>query len=441
MSQKNAEPAGQVLKPEKLPTPILAEAGFGNSAEARDRKRAEKILGELLDAQQALSEKAVPQWGGARYSSLVEIAKKGDEAFRDKQYTKVVELYAGGIAVLKELETILPEQLSSTLKKGYGALTVGDSVAAHRYFTLALAMDPGNDNARLGMDRTTNIEQVFKLLDSAKEHETQQNFEQSLADYKKAVLMDPDSELAKTGIIRVKRIIVEQNFHGIMSRGFDALNLGNYSKAKQAFQKARTIKPASKQINEALNQANEGLKIEKITLHKQKAMAAERLENWKIATNHYTSVLALDPDVQFAQQGKIRSEQFVKIHGQLDYYLKQPSRLYSKDPLVHAEKLLSFASSLGNSRPKLTEKISLLTKQIQFASTPVSIQLKSDNLTEIAIYKVGKFGTFLTQELMLRPGIYTVVGARLGYRDIRKQLIVDGHDKVTTLVVRCEEPI
>ena len=170
-------------------------------------------------------------------------------------------------------------------------------------------------------------------------------------------------------------------------------------------------------------------------------MAAERLENWKTAADHYTSVLALDPDVQFAQQGKVRSGQFVKVHGQLDYYLKEPSRLYSKDPLVHAQKLLSFTNSLGNTGPKLSKKLASLTKQIHYASTPVSIHLKSDNMTEIAIYKVGKFGTFSTRELMLRPGTYTVVGARPGYRDIRKQIIVDGNRSAATFVVRCEEPI
>ncbi len=439
--QKNTVVVAQAPKSGKLPTPALAEDSFGKVAEARDRIKAEKILGELLDSQKTLTEKAVQQWGGEEYSKLVGIAKKGDEAFRDEQYTKAAALYSQGVDILMRLETILPERLELTIKKGYSALISGDGVGAHRHFTLALAMDPSNDYARRGLGRATHIEQVFELLASAKEHETQQRFEQSLMDYQNAASIDPDLELAKIGINRIKRIIVEQNFHGIMTGGFEALNFGNYSKAKKAFQKARAIKPASKEINEALNQANEGLKIEKINFHKQKAMAAERLENWKTAMHHYTSALALDPDVQFAQQGKVRSEHFVKVHGQLDYYLKQPSRLYSKDPLAHARKLLTFANSLGNTGPKLSQKIASLTKQIQYASTPVSIQLKSDNMTEIAIYKVGRFGTFSTRELMLRPGTYTVVGARPGYRDIRKEIIVDGHRNVTAFVVRCEEPI
>ena len=441
VSQKNAVAVGQVLEPGKSATPALAEDGFGKATEIRDRIKAEKILSELLDTQTDLSEKDVPQWAGAQYSSLVEIAKKGDEAFRDKQYVKAVARYSQGVDVLKELETVLPERLELTIKKGNSALISGDGVTAHRHFTLALAMDPGNDYARRGLDRTTHIEQVFELLASAKEHETQQRYEQALTDYKNAFAIDSELESARIGVIRVKRIIVEQDFQRIMSGGFDALNLGNYSKAKKAFQKARAIKPDSKEIIEALNQANEGLKIEKITFHKQKAMAAERLENWQTAADHYTSVLALDPDVQFAQQGKVRSEQFEKVHAQLDYYLIQPSRLYSKDPLVDAQKLLSFAKSLGNTGPKLAKKIASLTKQVQYASTPVSIQLKSDNMTEVAIYKVGRFGTFSTKELMLRPGTYTVVGARPGYRDIRKEIIVGGNQNTAAFVVRCEEPI
>ncbi len=441
IAQKNPGASDQVIKSGKSPTPPVAEIGFKKETETKNKIKAEKILGHLLNLQETLHEKAVSKWGGAQYSKLLDITKTGDNAFHEQQFSKAATLYAQGVNILEELETVLPERLEQVIKEGDAALTLGNGVVAQQHFTLALTMDPSNDYVRRNLSRAAHIEQVFKLLKLAKEHETQQRFKQSLTDYKNAASIDPDSELAQSGIDRVHRIIVEQNFNKIMSRGFDALNLGNFSKAKKAFQKARTIKPASKEINEALNQANEGLKIENITVNKQKAMAAERHENWQTATDHYASVLALDPDVLFAQQGKKRSEQFLQVNQQLDYYLKKPSRLYSKDPLVHAQKLLSFANSLENPGNKLTKKLSALATQIKQAQTPISIKLISDNATEVVIYKVGKLGTFSTQELMLRRGTYTVVGTRPGYRDIRKQIIVDGNPGTPPFPVRCEERI
>ncbi len=67
--------------------------------------------------------------------------------------------------------------------------------------------------------------------------------------------------------------------------------------------------------------------------------------------------------------------------------------------------------------------------------------MHSDNQTDVAIYKVGKFGKFSSREIELKPGKYTIVGSRSGFRDVRKviTILADMADK--TIQVRCEEPI
>jgi hypothetical protein len=69
------------------------------------------------------------------------------------------------------------------------------------------------------------------------------------------------------------------------------------------------------------------------------------------------------------------------------------------------------------------------------------VALASDSLTEVTIYRVGRFGSFERKDVELLPGRYTVVGQRAGYRDVRRELeLVPGRD-VPTVVIRCEEPI
>jgi len=70
---------------------------------------------------------------------------------------------------------------------------------------------------------------------------------------------------------------------------------------------------------------------------------------------------------------------------------------------------------------------------------PVTVTLYSDGQTEVAVYHVGRLGTFTEHRLELLPGEYTVVGTRAGYRDVRKQLQVPPGVSVL-LVIRCEEP-
>ena len=73
--------------------------------------------------------------------------------------------------------------------------------------------------------------------------------------------------------------------------------------------------------------------------------------------------------------------------------------------------------------------------------TPVRVTLESDNLTEITVFKVGRLGAFSSRTLELRPGAYTAMGSRPGYRDVRRNFRVGPGSDGTPVVVRCEEPI
>ena len=75
------------------------------------------------------------------------------------------------------------------------------------------------------------------------------------------------------------------------------------------------------------------------------------------------------------------------------------------------------------------------------AQTPSTVTLNSDGLTSVQIYHVGRLGQFTSQQLELRPGTYTVVGSRPGYRDVRKTLTVKSGAQQQILDIRCEEAI
>ncbi len=57
------------------------------------------------------------------------------------------------------------------------------------------------------------------------------------------------------------------------------------------------------------------------------------------------------------------------------------------------------------------------------------------------VYKTGRLGKFARRELDLRPGTYTVVGSRRGYKDVRRQLVVETGAAPKPFEVRCEEKI
>ena len=91
--------------------------------------------------------------------------------------------------------------------------------------------------------------------------------------------------------------------------------------------------------------------------------------------------------------------------------------------------------------PVLRQQVADLDRLLQVAVTPVRVTLESDNLTEVTLFKVGRLGVFSSRTLELRPGAYTVVGSRPGYRDVRRIFRVTPGSDGAPVVVRCEEPI
>ncbi len=91
--------------------------------------------------------------------------------------------------------------------------------------------------------------------------------------------------------------------------------------------------------------------------------------------------------------------------------------------------------------PRLADKIRRLQFLIVEATTPRIVTLKSDGLTSVQIYHVGRLGQFISQQLELRPGTYTVVGSRPGYRDVRHTLTVKPGAEQPSLEIRCEETV
>ena len=106
-----------------------------------------------------------------------------------------------------------------------------------------------------------------------------------------------------------------------------------------------------------------------------------------------------------------------------------------------AEGLLQQAREVDSPGPRHRRQVASLEKALAEVRTLVAVVLESDGRTEIVVHKVGRLGTFTQKRLELRPGTYTVVGTRPGYRDVRRQLVIDPAVALPSLVVRCEEEI
>ena len=174
---------------------------------------------------------------------------------------------------------------------------------------------------------------------------------------------------------------------------------------------------------------------------RRKASDSAKAEDWAAAVTYYQQAISIDGNAGFAREGLVQAQERLRLHRQFDHYLADATRVYSAQPLANAEQLLSFTPQAAEAEPRLAEKIAALRQQVSQARTPLTVTLKSDGETEVVIYHVGRLGRFLDQQLELRPGTYTAVGSRPGYRDVRKVFTVRPGAPPSPLEIRCEEAI
>jgi hypothetical protein len=181
--------------------------------------------------------------------------------------------------------------------------------------------------------------------------------------------------------------------------------------------------------------------MSRIEALREKALAAEKNEDWGMALESYQATLEIDNSVQFAVRGEARAQERVRIEKHMAFYLEKPKVLESDPHLANGIELLQEASKIEPKGPRLAGQIEKLDQLVKIAKTPMRVTLESDNLTEVAVYKVGRLGKFHTRDLNLRPGTYTVVGTRDGYKDVRQKMVVKPGEEGLRITLKCEERI
>ncbi len=302
-------------------------------------------------------------------------------------------------------------------------------------------IDPAHQSAQKGLKRARTIETVLQLIESGKQHEKDSALSLARTQYQKALQIDPEADEARRALNRVTDLIIEQQFSQLMSAGLTAFHNNDYALARTRLLKAKSLKPGSREVSDALLQVDQAVRLARIDQLRNAAQKAEQSEDWQAALKSYLAVLDIDQNLQFATRGKERAAKQIRIAKRLDFYLSQPQALESNQQLKNAVLLLDEARETTPRGQKLTSRIKELARLVTLAQTPVTITIESDNLTQIAVYKVGKFGRFSQIELKLRPGTYTVVGARDGYQDVRQKIVVKPGRQALRVIVKCRVKI
>jgi len=420
------------LEPAPSPTATdgaAARAQAGESLKAYLQQRARL---ELVHA---------ASWGEPDWSQAAAAANAGDRLFSQRRFVEAARAYAEGLRRLEDLAAQRGQRLEAALDAGRQALEGDDGTEAAARFTLALAIEPENAEAARGLAQARVRSDVLQRLQDGREAEAAGDLATARTAYQNAVALDAGYERAGTALERVTRQLADNGFRAAMSRALAALDAGRLGEAGAALKEAASLRPDDVAVADARRRLAAARRQVQLDGLQRAAAAQAGSENWARAAGLYREALALDPRAGFARDGLEQAQDRVRLHQQLDHYLDEPTRLHSPEPLANAEQLLASAGEAPAGEPRLAAKIGQLRRQVTLASTPVVVDLHSDGETSVVVYHVGRLGQFHDQRLELRPGTYTAVGSRPGYRDARVVFTVLPGSVPQSVEIHCREPI
>jgi len=183
----------------------------------------------------------------------------------------------------------------------------------------------------------------------------------------------------------------------------------------------------------------------------KKAYLEEKKEKWKSALSYYEKIQVIDANINSILLNIKRTNAYIKMDKILNEIINKEERLQDDKVLEKSKKSLQYIELYIEENehllypikqtPELTKKITTAEKIIKDASIIINITIRSDNLTDVSIYKVGQLGKLKEKKLNLKLGIYTIVGSREGYRDYRQNIKITEKDQYRVIVVVCRETI
>ncbi|MFK7886921.1 MAG: protein kinase [Gammaproteobacteria bacterium] len=422
-------------------TPEQAVEPWQLAQEARLRAQSEEELEQLLDRQFTLDEKKVEIWAAAEYEAATQHAIAGDRAFRRQDFQGAFDQYKAGNDLLGTLLVRSENLIGENIDAGFANIDAGKSAAAAENFELVLKVEPRNARAATGLRRAQNLDQVLALVEQATELEQYGEPAKALALYREAAALDPKWSDASTGVRRVDRAMAGSRFSAAMSDGYAALQSSRFEAARAAFDRAERIRGGTADVRDAREQLALAQRSAGVSSLRDRAAALERSEDFAGALAVYREARALDPNLAFARDGEARNAARVELLETIDAYNDDPDRLVSDSVFENARAALQRAQGIEQPGRALTTAAARLQAHLATSRITSMVTLSSDNLTDVLVYRVGRLGRFASQEVELRPGRYTAVGSRAGYRDVRREFRVGPGGVEGAVDIRCEERI
>jgi hypothetical protein len=375
------------------------------------------------------------------FIAAVEARAQGGAAFDKRDFPAADANFRAAIKSFDATRQAIPQLHSAAMAAGNAALSQCLREQAIAEFRYALALMPRDATASEGIARAQVCEDVFARINAGAKAEEAGDTSAAQKEYAAALQLDPKSASARDALSALTGQVGDLRYSREVAAALEDLRTHRYSAAATAIAAAEKLKANTPEVQRLSQQLSDVHSNERLQALRVEAAEDERAERWAEALDAYRAMLAVDETLVLARDGARRSEDRMKLDAELAGYIDKPERLEADEVRGAAIEAMARARLLTARGQRIETQLSRIGVLLSQFEAPVHVSLASDGLTHVVIYRVGDLGKFSDRSVSLKPGKYTFVGSRLGYRDIRRELQVSPSQTNATLEIHCEEQI
>lgn len=403
------------------------------------RDQALEVLEELSPLLEALEQRAVLQWSPEKYEQLIETISTGEEAYSAQRFRDARDTYRDALQQANILMADMPQAFASYSERGIKLIIEKQYAAALEALEVAALIDPGHAPVQTAINTAQQGEAVDRLLTKARFFMGEEQPSEATAALEEAASLDPARADIKTAAKEAARLSRQLAFRGHMRTGHAELDGSKFDDAIAAFNKAVALYPGREEATVALEAAQKQKTDYELSTIRAQAVDAMEQESWSIAESLYRDALALRSGVTFAEAGLQKAVYYRDKQEQVRTLLDDPARLSDQSVAGYSAAIIAELEADTDLPQGLIQAKETLKSQIQAYSRLVPVTLRSDGRSAVSILRGARYRPFRQKSLELKPGTYTLLARREGYRDKRISFKVPLDGQPVTVTIGADE--
>jgi hypothetical protein len=381
------------------------------------------------------------KWDQARSQSLVVLEDEALSKFS-------VADYAGAVSSIEELKQLAQAMITDSQREFEQALSNAQiAYDADQYddakFQVANALMLDHTSVE-AMALSTKIEQlpeILTLLEQINTAKIENKPEKELGFIKELLKLAPERE----AVVERKQVLIDtinnKNFKSYIAQSYQAIKQGDTGKAKQKIIAAKKIFPNRQEIGDVVTALQKLDKKQRIETYLQSAQMAISSDDWVTAKKQLELASREQADDKAIQKSLVKASTIIALNNEFEQQINNPYRLANMQLASRMKDKINEASAFVDSSPSLNNRTNELSHLIESMNKKISVEIVSDNQTNILVRGVGVVGITQLKTIQLTPGRYTFEGKRKGFKSKLMDVLIPYDQTTYNLSISCDEPI